>query len=126
MKTLSFDALVGCHAILRAVGDNKFILGSVIFEVIEDPNDGYRSMLKEVNIVEDPAMYNRSVVNESITIEKEKEVFYLNGKYGTILKFGTDYTDTRYPMFVFDYNPAKMSVNTETAVAEHLKKEILK
>ena len=30
-----------------------------------------------------------------------------------ILKFGTDYSDSYYPMAIFDYNPENMPINIE-------------
>jgi hypothetical protein len=33
---------------------NMFMLGHMVFEVIEDPNDGYRSSMKDVRFISCP------------------------------------------------------------------------
>ena len=95
-----------------------FILDDIKYIASEDPEDGYRSCMKELEITEERI----SNIFESVEVLcKMKE----DGAYETndileiydaengllILSIGTGNTDDYYPYFEFDYNPENMSVN---------------
>lgn len=112
MKTIDFDTLIGSKAKLyNYVNDiYAFQLGSVLFEVVEDPNDGYRSSMEEVRILSDG---NKKVSKDflgDVIIEACPDADFdgyilrdvANGH--TWLKFGTDNSDSYYPSFTFEWN----------------------
>lgn len=113
MKTgneVNFDTLVGEKATLFLTPStaNRFQLGSVIFEVIEDENDGYRSAMEAVKIVNDNAP--KKVLLAEVTIGKTSvinECIYtlIDSSGHEWLRFGTDNADDYYPSFHFNWSP---------------------
>lgn len=90
---------------------NQFQLGSVIFEVIENEDDGYRSSLKEVAILDTNAIkLSNNFLAEVVIKNGNKDNFegwlIEDENDGHIwLKFGTDNVDDYYPTFTFYFNP---------------------
>jgi hypothetical protein len=106
MKSVNFDLLVGEEAKLYSCNDiNCFQLGTVIFEVIEDEEDGYRSSMEEVAIVSNNNSSNNFL--DDVIINSPNIGYTLNSK--TIdhqwLEFGTGNADDYYPFFIFNWNP---------------------
>jgi len=107
--SINFDELINCKGKLYLHNDvNRFKLGNIIFEVIEDEEDGYRSSLKDVKIVATNSNNQNAVFLADITIKADDKI---NGwtlvdadghKWYT---FGTDQEDEYYPCFVFEYTP---------------------
>jgi len=130
IQTIDFDKLVGLEASLYYNKDhstNRFQLGSVIFEVIEDEDDGYRSSMQEVQIIDQNADRNPGDFLGIIQIRKNQfdsgntqETWSLVDPMDNHcwLSFGTDNTDDYYPCFIFYYK-AKPSI-------EEQKEEIIK
>jgi len=94
------------------VCNNCFKIGSVVFEALEDENDGYRSSLKGVNVLTDEEVKSRDLIffHESIAqvkiITDEDNLYLADTTTGhTWLRVGTDTTDSCYPMFRFEYTP---------------------
>lgn len=113
IKTIDFDRLVGLSASLyyNNQGDHIFQLGSVVFEVLEDPDDGYRSYMGVVRVIKQDANRNPGDYLGGIKIEKIDKngldgyelVDESNGHIW--LSFGTDNNDDYYPCFYFNFYP---------------------
>lgn len=105
MKTVDFDNLIDSEASLYLCTDvNCFQLGSVIFEVVEDESDGYRSAMSEVVIKKMGAAIMDCLDTVKITKDGE-DIFVLKSVITDHewLRFGTDYSDSYYPCFIFSW-----------------------
>lgn len=107
MKTIDFQKLVGQKAKLYLSLDiNTFQLGKVKFEVKEDENDGYRSAMDQVVIVDENINLKKSILIADVEIFTSEFGFCLADEKGYVwLDFGTDYSDSYYPHFIFNWNP---------------------
>lgn len=112
VKLIDFDKLCGLEASLYYNNEyNTFQLGDIKFEVIEDENDGYRSSMKEVRVVDEnsPRIPGNflAVVNITKISEGSFDGYGLEDKNENHmwLRFGTDDYDDYYPIFVFDFFP---------------------
>lgn len=117
---VDFKTLVGEKASLYYTNmANYFQLGSVVFEVIEDENDGYRSAMKEVKI------HGNNV--PKVGFLAEVEIKELNTEVSGFelvdtkdchcwLQFGTNYTDDYYPCFVFNWTPKTPENDLKTKI----------
>ena len=90
---------------------HTFKLDNHIYEVLEDPSDGYRSYMEAVVIKQEKELifFKKSLAK---VVVKQVECEHFDGYYlvdsedkHTWLIFGTDYTDDYYPCFVFRYTP---------------------
>jgi hypothetical protein len=98
---------------------NTFNVDGVVFKVLEDPDDGYRSYLKTIDYTDkhDSIFFKSSIALVSIEIyDIKKEDEYLsqaNRGYRLVdavdkhvwLSFGTHNYDDYYPMFIFRHTP---------------------
>lgn len=142
LKTVSFSSLIG-HHVLDAVDENsehikneygsgyedcrviRFRLDGVVYAAIEDPDDGYRSSLDRIVILEEP-MTNVFTPIDVIVYIKTKTIDEKSGEedgdvsileivdrknHKTVLEVGTDNTDDYYPYFVGVFSPHNMSTN---------------
>lgn len=117
-ETIDFDTLIGQTGKLYLCADqspNTFQLGRVIFEVVEDESDGYRSMMRHVLIKSKSASVAHNTVLATVLIRKAIS----NDMYRTFegyelmdvntghawLKFGTDNNDDYYPCFTYYWTP---------------------
>lgn len=89
------------------VNDNQFKLGNIVFEAIENEDDGYRSMLDAVPVVFSDRIFSRMpIVN---VMYRDVSDGYFEGyefydETGHVwLKIGTSNVDDYYPIFKFDY-----------------------
>lgn len=102
---VNFKELVGKTGILCAVDGYKFRIGNLTFEVIEDENDGYRSMLGTIQSVEEKL---RPTFRENVTITSNPSITgysLINDNGVSVLDFGTDRYDDWYPCFLFEWKP---------------------
>lgn len=108
MESINFDKLLGEEASLYYCNDSyTFQLGTVKFEVVEDEQDGYRSSLKDVFIVDRSAKRTELLAN--IVIRNSSEI---DEGYDLVdteddhvwITFGTDHADDYYPCFIFRFN----------------------
>lgn len=123
--TANFEDLIGSKAnlFLQKPESNQFQLGSVVFEVIEDESDGYRSSMQEVKIVttQAPCKVLLAVVTIGRTNPDNEDIYTLIDDTGhEWLRFGTVNTDDYYPSFHFNWQPK------ESNELKELKKLILK
>ena len=103
--------------------DNVFKVDGVVFKILEDPNDGYRSMLGAIDYTDkhssiffpNPIAKVRIVTYDSL----EEDTGFSGSKnqgYRLVdivdghiwLEFGTHNYDDYYPMFVFRHHPKKI------------------
>lgn len=110
-ETSVFHDLVGKPDVYAFYGvyNNCFKLGSVIFEAIEDPDDGYRSYLDTITLssgifpVKQPLAYVQILRNE--TGSEDGYYLYSPETNHTWLWIGTKNMNDYYPYFVFHYIP---------------------
>jgi len=96
----------------------SFILDGEVYTVIENPDDGYRSSMREL-IKSDAKISNTFPPIEVLVIEREDSNYescdildfidVITGKI--ILSIGTDNTDDWYPCFVANWSPEDMCLN---------------
>ena len=97
----------------------RFRLDGVVYVAVEDPNDGYRSMMKDLKIDNDATMKNIFIGCEVICTHIEKGDYYdhdilelVDAKTGkAVLRVGTGNYNDYYPYFVAEFNPTAMAVN---------------
>lgn len=89
------------------VCDTAFKLGDVVWLAVEDPDDGWRSMLEEIKQVQDDSCYTFSRVPLAIvSVHKDEDFYRFIDSTGHVwLTIGTDNADDWYPCFVFRYTP---------------------
>lgn len=91
------------------VYNNTFKLGDVVFEAIEDPDDGYRSYLETISITtngifqKQPLAYVQIVRN--LDDHDDGYSLYSPETGHTWLWVGTEDIDDYYPSFIFNYTP---------------------
>tara|TARA_Y100000310_G_scaffold344748_1_gene459226 strand:- start:2706 stop:3140 length:435 start_codon:yes stop_codon:yes gene_type:complete len=119
MARSHFGSLVGSEVDYYGAdaGDNTFNIDGIVFKVLEDEDDGYRSYMGAINYTEK----HTSIFFDS-PIARVKIIKYDadNGGYGSLnqgyrlidvcdghtwLEFGTDNYDDYYPMFIFRHSP---------------------
>jgi len=90
----------------------SFCLDGVTYTAIEDPSDGYRSCMRDLEVTDIELKNTFSPVRVIARIgesdyEYESDILELisvaNG--GVILRVGTDNTDDYYPWFVCEFDP---------------------
>lgn len=116
MKFEKFDEFAG--KLVYFYGVDRFTLcvrpihnspQRLAFEAVEDPDDGYRSMLKDIPRVPltGHIFFRQPIARVRIEEDTALEGYRLiDTKDGHVwLRFGTDRSDDWYPMFTFDYRP---------------------
>jgi hypothetical protein len=110
-KSDSFDDLVELDIEwpFFGVDNNKFKIGHLVFEVCDDPDDGYRSYLDSVLVdtKTDHSIFFKSSL-DIVRLKKLEEDEYklVSTRDGHVwLEFGTDRIDDYYPTFYFNYSP---------------------
>lgn len=106
----------GAHSNYFKLGHGK---NTMVFEVLEDPSDGYRSYYATTIIAKDPGgFFQTPIARVRMTMRKTKgDPFYVlvdDLDKHLWLKFGTADSHDLYPSFVFFYQP-KMEGNTGPA-----------
>lgn len=103
----------------------RFRLDGVVYMAVEDPEDGYRSMMRSVAVgtgamsyafppLQVVAVYRSlsAAGSDSGTCDILELIDAVTGK--TVLKIGTENTDDYYPFFVALYSPEAMAHNANT------------
>lgn len=125
---MEFKDLIGTHKLSGVdyghTPENSntvdFVLDGDIYSAIEDPEDGYRSSMKDIAKGRISEVKNTfppiSILIRERDIDRDGEVLDFvdikNGK--TVLSIGTNETDFWYPYFVGEFFPENMSINTES------------
>ena len=90
---------------------STFSVNGVVFKVLEDPSDGYRSYLGAIEFTDesDSSFFRTPLgtVRIEAVDEAERRVYRLvDTADGHVwLEFGTDYSDDYYPYFIFSHFP---------------------
>jgi len=96
------------------VDNCTFKIGQIVFEAVEDEDDGYRSMLDGVESVPPENATNLIFQHHPIAYVKIAEAddgarhpgYYMEDRTGHVwLRIGTNDADDYYPYFVFEYKP---------------------
>ena len=99
------------------VDNERFKLGDVVYEVLDDPDDGYRSYLKSVVVTDGAGIFfpNPVATVRAVPLETWKAYEYADGNFDGFalvddaghrwLVFGTNTDDQYYPSFEFHYFP---------------------
>lgn len=95
-----------------------FIIDGITYKAIEDPDDGYRSHCKDLEITDEKI---RNTFEPQKVIGKMKEgnewgrcdiiEFYDALNCSLVLAIGTDNTDDYYPYCVMNWLPQNLSIN---------------
>ena len=118
--TVSLEALVGKH-VLSGVstgsdGDANaisFVLDGTAYTATEDPDDGYRSCMRDIRVGGEVA--NLFPPAEVVgTIDDEILTFRDTATGKDVLRVGTDHSDSYYSWFVSEFTPENMAVNART------------
>jgi hypothetical protein len=97
----------------------RFVLDGKTYCALEDPSDGYRSNLRNLEITEDKVDYTfppQKVIGKMREDEEYSKndtiEFYdaINGKL--ILVIGTDNWDDYYPCCIMNWYPENLSINS--------------
>ena len=98
----------------------KFTLDGVTYIAIEDPDDGYRSYMEELEISEKPCKVKLPNIEVVCKMMEDSEyenndvlqfIDILSGK--EILSVGTENYDDYYPCCHLEYHPENMYCNRE-------------
>ena len=103
---------------------HEFKVDGIIFKVLEDPNDGYRSCLGVIEYGEqsDSIFFQRSLAkvrietyegrtHEGSWSQSDQGYQLVDIEDGHVwLEFGTDNTDDYYPYFVFRHTPKEPTI----------------
>ena len=91
------------------VDNNCFKIGNIVFEAMEDAEDGYRSLMKEIQVRKDVdgLIFFRAALDHVKVVRVDEDIWNLVSlEDGHVwLEIGTDYADSYYPFFVFTYHP---------------------
>jgi hypothetical protein len=113
------ETLIGIELDFHGAESQAFMVDGVAFEVLEDPDDGYRSHMagvmarsgKGYSFYEKPfATVRIEKINieerEAGSVERMHGYQLIDVKDGHVwLVFGTEWYDDYYPMFRFQYTP---------------------
>jgi hypothetical protein len=100
----------------------RFRLDGKVYVATEDPDDGYRSSMRDLVVLPDDTIMhntfapqrvvgryrNKSDYNEADVLELVDAVTGL-----IVLEVGTDNTDDYYPWFVGNFHPQNMACNAD-------------
>lgn len=93
----------------------SFVLDGITYSAIEDPSDGYRSMMEKI-VVSDEPVTNKFPDNEVLGSMREGENDILD-LYDTrtgklVLSVGTEDLGDYYPGFIASFHPENMAINS--------------
>lgn len=95
-----------------------FVLDGKTYSAVEDPDDGYRSMLGTLIESQLPVKNKFPACNVVGTWKADGDelVVLLDCKTGKpVLEVGTDYSDDYYPCFIANFVPENMAINQKTS-----------
>lgn len=131
MSSITLESLVGKHTLsgvdmfdvppgkddYESANAIRFTLDGVTYVAVEDPDDGYRSMLDRVELSDTPTTnaFPGCLVLASMDADTNNDTLELrdvkNGK--VVLRVGTDQAHDYYPWFVAEWTPENMAQNAE-------------
>ena len=87
------------------INQNCFKLGTITFEALPDPDDGYRSHLDNISIINETKIFQRKPI-ANVYIHEYDDYTYLTDENKHVwLTIGTNHDCNYYPYFVFKYTP---------------------
>jgi hypothetical protein len=109
MVRAHFDSLVGGDVDYYGAdtADHTFKVDGVVFKILEDPDDGYRSHLGAIDYTSEHSSIFFQAPVARVVIIKHTPLYVVGWKLidredGHVwLEFGTDHTDDYYPYFYF-------------------------
>lgn len=112
---MNFDNLVDNEDTYQFYGvcSNEFKLNETVFEAVEDPDDGYRSYLGSVEVIDSDGIFFSQPLSTVKIVSFDEKFDYgyrlIDAEDGHIwLEIGTgDYNDY-YPYFIFYYKPKSL------------------
>ena len=98
----------------------NFVLDGKTYTAIEDPEDGYRSCMREIkvsnrrvgNMFEPIDVVGKMKAAGTYTNDTIEFIDVITGK--VVLEIGTDNWDDYYPYWVANFQPENMCINKET------------
>ena len=105
---------------------HEFKVEGIVFKVLEDPDDGYRSHLGAIEYGEQSSaiFFRQPIAKVAIEMYDGENRDYLQGNQGyrlvdvkdghVWLEFGTDNTDDYYPCFVFRHMPKEQKMKSKS------------
>jgi hypothetical protein len=114
-----------------------FMLDGYVYRVQEDPDDGYRSHLEDIIVVDQMPLNVWQPAEEVMGHHAQKQSELIDHTFDPesyyedrcnivqlistttakpVLEFGTDYSDDYYPSFVARFYPLKMGINERQAI----------
>jgi hypothetical protein len=103
----------------------KFRLDGITYMAVEDPDDGYRSMCRNLEVVDEECRTKlpdilveckmRDDEHDDIWGTEENDIleFYDTDNKQMFMAVGTGNTNDYYPYFVFEYMPEELSCNSK-------------
>lgn len=90
-----------------------FIMDGVTYKAIEDPNDGYRSMMDKLFVCDDKVSntFYPQVVTGHLSSDGDSIEFRDIDNGLIVLELGTDNSDSYYPSFVMCFTPENFEIN---------------
>jgi hypothetical protein len=95
----------------------RFRLNGTVFAAIEDPDDGYRSSMRDLRVLPNAKMANAFPPVRVLGIHKAKGrdivQFYAVANGKLVLEVGTQDLDDYYPSFVASFHPENIPPSPE-------------
>jgi len=117
----STEHIIGWMSRLEDCNAMRFRLDGVVYVAIEDPEDGYRSYMRDLMTAESASMTNVfppvRVVARHRTSGRFDECDILelidvaNGN--VIIEVGTENTGDYYPYYIANFHPGLMAINSD-------------
>ena len=99
----------------------KFRLDGVTYMAVEDPEDGYRSCCRDLEIVNEECKTKLPDIYSWGTEKNDILEFYDTTNKQMFMAVGTGNTNDYYPYFVFEYMPEVLHCNGgDKQVIDHL------
>lgn len=97
-----------------------FILDGITYKATENPDDGYRSYLRELEVSDEKVNYTfpqQKVIGkmkEDDTYSRNDVIVFCNPETDKpILEIGTDNLDDYYPCCILRWNPENLPINQQ-------------
>ena len=105
-----FSDTIGNEYLFYGCDNHRFKIDEMVFEAIEDPDDGWRSCLGSIEVVKGgtDVFYREplAIIKVVESSDSYQDTYKLVEDDGHVwLEFGTDRQDDYYPSFVFSYTP---------------------
>lgn len=97
----------------------RFVLGGKTYRAIEDPDDGYRSYLKNIEVCDDPVTNNfppqkvLGKMKEDSSYGSSDIIQFVDVVTGkVVMEVGTENSADYYPWCVMNWSPENLSCNS--------------